>query len=155
MNPYLKKLKRGKDFKMLEKLNSLVPDLKELLEMLLVIESEERLTPVKFRAAGILAKSGMISGQEFKDEIGLAQSTSSELLSRMIVDGTVIKVLDKLDGRKAVFLLSEEGEDIYFRISAMRMKRMKLILGYLNDSEKKKLLSSITEISTLFKKLEE
>ncbi len=155
MNTYLKKLKKDKDFKVLDRLNSLVPDLFDLLEMLLVIESEERLTPVKFRAAGILERAGMISGREFKDEIGLAQSTSSELLSRMIVDGTVMKVLDKKDGRKAVFLLSEEGEDIYCRISAMRMKRMKLILGYLNASEKKKLLSSIEDISALFKKLEE
>ena len=153
-NPYLKKLRKDREFKLLEQLAKLTPDLLELLKLLTEIESEDRMTPVKFKAAGILEKAGMINGREFKEEMGLAQSTSSELLTRMIEDGTVMKVMDKQDARKKVFLLTEEGEEIYYRLASLQIKRLKVILGYLDKKDKQELLKSLKSLSEIFKTLE-
>ncbi|MDD3626380.1 MAG: MarR family winged helix-turn-helix transcriptional regulator [bacterium] len=154
-NPYLKKLKKSRGYDTLIKIDNLVPDLFELFKMLFEIQTDERFTPVKYRAALIIEKAGMISGTEFKNEIGLAQSTSSELLTRMISDGTVIKVPDKKDGRKTVFLLSEEGEDSFYRISAQRIKRIEIILQHLKEDDRKNLLKDLQSLSNIFKKLED
>ncbi|HDS08828.1 MAG TPA: hypothetical protein ENN73_01255 [Firmicutes bacterium] len=154
-NPYLKKIKKNKGFETLLKIDERVPDLLDLFKMLFEIKSDEKFTPVKFRAASVIEEAGMISGTEFKDAMGLAQSTSSELLTRMIADGTVMKVPDKKDGRKTVFLLSEEGEDNFFRISAQRIKRIEIILQHLSKTEKEKLLRNIESLSAIFRKIEE
>lgn len=154
-NPYLKKLKKDGDFEFIDRIVAIIPEVFEVLKLMLEIETEEKLTPVKFKAARILEEHGMLNGKEFTKEIGLAQSTSSELLSRMIGDGTVIKVHDKKDGRSSVFLLSEEGEALYYRVEALRYKRLKVILGYLSDKEQKQFVNALEGLALVLKKFEE
>lgn len=154
-NKYLEKYKEEDDFELIMKIEELVPEVFEVLRMMLVIETEEKLTPVRFKACRILYDLGMVNGQEFKEEIGLAQSTSSELLSRMISDGMVMKVMDKKDARCSVFLLTEEGEDLFQRVLSLRYQRLKVILSYLGKNDKSRLVNSLKNLVEVLRKFEE
>ncbi|NOY58470.1 MAG: MarR family transcriptional regulator [Calditrichaeota bacterium] len=103
----------------------------------------------QYRLLMLLTDKGPMTVSEFKQYIGVAQSTASELVSRLVDQGYIVKKKSEEDRRKTIFELTAKAKEVLGR----RRKEMEIIyqkvLDTLSQEDQLKLVEAFETIAEL------
>ena len=103
----------------------------------------------QYRLLMLLTDKGPMTVSEFKRYMGIAQSTASELISRLVDQGYVTKKKAEDDRRKTIFELAPKAKQVLSR----RHKEMEMIyqkvLDPLSEQDQLKLIEAFETIAEL------
>ena len=103
----------------------------------------------QYRLLMLLTDKGPMTVSEFKQYMGIAQSTASELVSRLVDQGYITKKKAEEDRRKTIFELAPKAKQVLSR----RRKEMKVIyqkvLDPLPPKDQVKLVEAFEAIAEL------
>ncbi|HWJ03362.1 MAG TPA: MarR family transcriptional regulator [Verrucomicrobiae bacterium] len=109
------------------------------------------ITPPQFSALLALIEAGEITMGELCGKLYLACSTVTDLVDRMEKNGYVERFKDSKDRRVIRLRVLPAGMEIYEDVLKTRKAYLQSILVKLNQEEKDKLVSSLSQVHALMK----
>ena len=114
----------------------------ELLRVFLVNErafpsAEGRIpySPHVFKSLGYLADHPGVRASELQAELGVAATTASSLIKRLVQKGWVTRAAHPEDGRAVALTLTSEGHELAAAIRRQDMRNMAVILSGFDRAE--------------------
>ncbi|MEO1704608.1 MAG: MarR family transcriptional regulator [Pseudomonadota bacterium] len=100
-------------------------------------------SPHVFKAIGMLAGAPMSRASDLQTHLGLAPTTASSVIKRLVAQGWVRRAPHPEDGRAVALSLTEEGEALYAAIHRQDLVNMELLLSAFEGEEREVFISMI------------
>ena len=115
---------------------------------------DSSLTMRQYQALILLhAHPGMHLGA-FCVQLGLAPSTGTELINRLISQGYVSKTGEHSDRRLALLTLTDEGKTVFYHRQQGMNRMFHSVLSSLSPDERSQLVSAFSQIWSILKKID-
>jgi len=123
-----------------------IPDLHKLLGI--------KITFQQYLALNILTKKGRCMVSDLSKNLGVALSTMTELVNRLVKKQFVKKIKDLKDHRIVWINLTEKGVKIIQEINRKKQKHILSVLERLTERERRLLIDILERISQVAKRIE-
>jgi DNA-binding MarR family transcriptional regulator len=115
-------------------------------------DDDEGISGSKYRMMNVIDRFGPVSIGRIGTLVGSAQSTTSEMASRLMKAGLVEKVRGTRDGRVVTVTLTAEGRQLVRRRRRRNREALEALLGKLADTERGSFLDSLRTLDALFRR---
>ena len=123
-----------------------IPDLHKLLGI--------KITFQQYLALNVLVKKGRCMVSDLSKNLGVALSTMTELVNRLVKKRFVKKIKDLKDHRIVWINLTEKGVRIIQEINRKKQKHILTVLERLTERERQLLIDILERISQVAKRIE-
>jgi len=94
-------------------------------------------SPHVFKAIGFVAMNPGVRASDLQAHLGIAATTASSLIKRMVSKGWLERGPHPEDGRAVALTLSVEGQELAGAINRQDMRNMELMLSAFSGDERK------------------
>jgi DNA-binding MarR family transcriptional regulator len=115
-------------------------------------EAANHLTMRQFQALVLLAVNDKMTVSEFNEKLGLAASTGTELLSRMLQEDYISKSEEKADRRQVSLQLAAKGRQALQQRRQMMVTMFVDFLSKLTDAEQMEFVDCFIKIRQLLQR---
>jgi DNA-binding MarR family transcriptional regulator len=91
---------------------------------------------------------------ELAERLGLAQSTTSQLIDRLVIAGLVQRIINPSNRRSIIVTLSQEGLRMMHKRTTIMQKGYEKILSLLDEVDQKKFEEAFISLNSIAIKLE-
>lgn len=105
-------------------------------------------SPHVFKAIGMLSDHPHARASDLGAYLGLAPTTVSSLIKRLVAQGWVTRLPHPEDGRAVALALTEEGQELYAAIYRQDLNNMDLLLSAFEGEERALFIDMIERVAT-------
>jgi DNA-binding MarR family transcriptional regulator len=102
----------------------------------------------------LIKELGNCSVNQLADRLGLAQSTTSQLIDRLVNGGLVERIINPSNRRSIIISLSTEGMRMLHKRTTIMQKGYEKILSLLNEEDQAKFEEAFISLNSIAIKLE-
>jgi len=113
-----------------------------------------RFNPLDFHTLGMLREAGTVRASDIADSMGVAPTTASSVVARLVRQGLIARRQNEQDRRAYDLTLTEEGAARAAAIHAQDLANMRLFLSALSDQEQAQLLGLLDSVASRVAALE-
>lgn len=113
-----------------------------------------RFNPHDFHTLGLLAEHVGMRATELARRLGVAPTTASSLIARLVRQGLVARDRDAKDGRAVALSLTQDGQALAAAIHAQDLRNMELFLSALDPQEQEQIVAILGKIAARVAALE-
>ncbi|MEL7132718.1 MAG: MarR family transcriptional regulator, partial [Pseudomonadota bacterium] len=113
-----------------------------------------RFNALDFHTLGMLRQGVRVRASAIADELGIAPTTVSSVVSRLIKRGMITRTQSAEDRRAFDLSLTEEGRKIAEAIHRQDLRNMNLFLSALDDDDQNRLLDILGQVARRVAELE-
>ena len=100
-------------------------------------------SPHVFKAVGLLANHPRARASDLQDHLGLAPTTASSLIKRLVAKGWVTRAPHPEDGRAVALSLTPAGQELHAAIFRQDIANMELLLSPFDEEEREVFISMV------------
>lgn len=141
--------------------SQLLQHVRTLMRVMLVSERTQpehrhviRFNALDFHTLGMLRQGVRVRASAIADELGIAPTTVSSVVSRLIKRGMITRTQSAEDRRAFDLSLTEEGRKIAEAIHRQDLRNMNLFLSALDDDDQNRLLDILGQVARRVAELE-
>ncbi|MGR3514248.1 MAG: MarR family winged helix-turn-helix transcriptional regulator [Paracoccaceae bacterium] len=107
-----------------------------------------------FNTIGAIRRSPGLRATRLADELGIAPTTASSVIARLVKKGLIERQRDKTDGRAAALFLTRQGQSLADTLHAQDIRNMEFFLSALTPDEQADLLRLLGKVTARVRALE-
>ncbi|MEL6463680.1 MAG: MarR family transcriptional regulator [Pseudomonadota bacterium] len=141
--------------------SQLLQHVRTLMRVMLVSERTQpehrhviRFNALDFHTLGMLRQGVRVRASAIADELGIAPTTVSSVVSRLIKRGLITRTQSAEDRRAFDLSLTDEGRKIAEAIHRQDLRNMNLFLSALDDDDQNRLLDILGQVARRVAELE-
>ncbi|WP_172839375.1 MarR family winged helix-turn-helix transcriptional regulator [Tateyamaria omphalii] len=142
--------------------SELLEHVRTLMRVMLVSERTQpqhqhviRFNALDFHTLGMLRQGAPVRATAIADALGIAPTTISSVVSRLIKRGLIIRAQSADDRRAFDLSLTDEGREIAEAIHRQDLRNMNLFLSALDDEDQNRLLDILGQVVRRVAELEQ
>ncbi|MEM1236689.1 MAG: MarR family transcriptional regulator [Pseudomonadota bacterium] len=105
-------------------------------------------SPHVFKAIGMIADNPHARASDLQSYLGIAPTTASSLIKRLVKQGWIIRSPHPDDGRAVALTLTKEGEALYRSIYRQDLINMELLLSAFEGEERAQFVGMVEKATT-------